>query len=39
MPFGLVKMAPDGGGEMELATRGTNARSAITETPIDMPRR
>jgi len=24
---------------MELATRGTNARSAITETPIDMPRR
>jgi len=37
VPFGLVKASGSGGGTIELAAKGTDAKSSITETPQEMP--
>lgn len=37
VPFGLVKLIWEGRGEMVLLKYGKDAKSSITETPMDMP--
>jgi len=37
LPFAMVKSVLKDGGVMELGAQGTDAKSSISETPIDMP--
>jgi len=37
LPFAMVKSVLKDGGAMELGAQGTDAKSSITETPVEMP--
>jgi len=37
LPFAMVKSVLTDGGAMELGAQGTDAKSSITETPVEMP--
>ena len=37
VPFGLIKVHPAGGADIVLTGKGTDAKSRITETPMEMP--